>query len=198
MKHSSTYCLQADSELILRDIKTVSVHLLSSGDMSQQEPSVVWFGLVWSEMERRLMKEVRPRNLLLGSGEIRRGLKRCSSLTLMKLIFTPFLKINEIICVVVFSHQSRQELLLSIVKYCGRVMKALLEIGLLWFQQWTCTGDSISAPFNPSFRQNFLSFYLPFSYVFRISLVLSWIPVTCFLLERERNSGCAVEQTISC
>lgn len=51
----------------------------------------------------------------------------------MKLIFILFLKISEIICAVVFSHQSRYKLLLLIGKYCGSVMQTLLEIRLLSF-----------------------------------------------------------------
>ena len=77
---------------------------------------------------------------------MRRGLKSCSSLTLIKLIFTLFLKINEMICGVVFSHQSRYKLLLLIVKYCGSVMQTLLQIVLLlflavdtWGGQHTCS-----------------------------------------------------------
>lgn len=108
MKHLSTYCLQTDSELrILRDIETASIPLLSSGGLSRQELSEVWFGLVWDGKKTHAGGETKRRDLLLGSGEMRRGLKSCSSLTLMKLIFTHFLKINEIICVVIFSHQSR-------------------------------------------------------------------------------------------
>jgi len=116
----------------------------------------------------------------------------------MKLIFTLFLKINEIVCAVVFSHQSRYKLLLLIVKDCGSGMQNLLEIGLLLFLavdtrrgQHTCSFYLLVS------ARTCWSFYLPFSYVFRISLVLSWIPATCFLSERERISCCAVEQMIN-
>lgn len=73
-----------------------------------------WFGLIWDGKKTRTGGGVNEGDLLLGSGETRRGLKSCSSLTLIKLIFTLFLKINEIICAVVFSHQSRYKLLLLI------------------------------------------------------------------------------------
>lgn len=46
---------------------------------------------------------------------MRRDLKNCSFLILIKLISILFLKTNEIICAVVFSHQSRYKLLLLVV-----------------------------------------------------------------------------------
>lgn len=71
-------------------------------------PARAKHSLVWSEMEKKTCAggETRGRDLLLGSGEMGRGLKSCFSLTLMKLIFIPFLEINEIICIVIFSDRN--------------------------------------------------------------------------------------------
>lgn len=125
-----------------------------------------------------------------GSEEMRRGSKRCSSLTPMKLIFTPFNKINEILCGGVFFHQSRYKLLLLIVKFCGVVMQGLLEMELLLFLAVDThrTVYFLLLILNNLLQvsaKTFWSLYLPFFHAFRMSLVLSTIPVTRFLSERE-------------
>lgn len=104
---ASFYLLPAD-RLRAQDPKGYRNCLNSSALFWWPEPARAQrFGLVWDGKKTRAGGETKGRDLLLGSGKMRRGLKSCSSLTLMKLIFTPFLEINEVICVVVFSHQSR-------------------------------------------------------------------------------------------
>lgn len=119
--------LQTESELILRDVNTGTLvpPSLCSPLVAWACKSQVWFGLIWDGEKTHTGGRVNGEDLLLRSGEMRRGLKSCSSLTLLKLIFTLFIKINEMICAVVFSHQSRYKLLLLIVKYCGNVMQTL-------------------------------------------------------------------------